>query len=179
MKIYIESNRKARLVNCRVRIVHDSCYRQPWADMDLIFNPRTEDVDSAPLYDATTHDEPLIERKCGALTFYTNKSRIKELCGDDPKFFTDDGIDKLCWGPEKNEIKMWVNGEVFGFVVEHWDEDNRSWKHVDSCFGYYGIDAVLDEVKDIECECICCDDDVKYNIPNGMLASYDPNYLGE
>lgn len=55
------------------------------------------------------------------------------------------------------EIEAWVNGEVYGYVVERKvsghkvydderdDENFEQWEHIDSCFGFYGYEYAKEE----------------------------------
>ena len=190
MEVYLVSQKKARLANVRVRIVRDSSAQAPWTNQDLVFNPRPGDVGEKPIYFPNFPvDGPAIKRELNHngyhYTFYTTVKRIKELCGDDPKFQTPEGIENLCWAPEKDEIQKYLRNECYGFIKEKWNDAERTWECVDkqSLWGMIGADELLDNVlydptglggKDDGSIVVCCDNELKYEF-RSWIKSMDPN----
>jgi hypothetical protein len=70
----------------------------------------------------------------------TTPDRIRELCGDDPKFHATE------WAQDalRGELDVWgqyVEGDVYGYVIE------RNGVEVDSLWGLYGIEDAIEEAK--------------------------------
>lgn len=47
-----------------------------------------------------------------------------------------------CLQSEVNEYNQYIQGDIYGFVIE-----NESGEHLDSCWGYYGIEYCLEEAR--------------------------------
>lgn len=60
---------------------------------------------------------------------------------------TDSGDPRLEWDVDVSDddpcVIAWQNGEVYGYVIE--DHEGNG---LDSCWGFYGWDAVIEEAKD-------------------------------
>ena len=176
MDIYLANGRKARLAGTRLRTVIEEGAAAPWHDSDLVFNPFASVAAYSPLYDP--EGKQIIAARTvsdgqDTLELYTTEERVKELCGDDPKYLTPDGIEKLCWAPEKKEILDWLHGKNFGYLVEKWDEKERRFLVIDSLWGMTGVACVLDNIKSDsdhhKPDVICVDDDASsfFNITRG------------
>jgi hypothetical protein len=83
---------------------------------------------------------------------YTTKARIIELCGEDPKYHTEEFI-KNAFEGEMKELTQWANGDVYGYILSEL-VSCQCCKHVDkthknSVWGYFGLDyareAILSE----------------------------------
>ena len=58
---------------------------------------------------------------------------------------------KLYLNEESKLAKHYLSGEVYGFIVQFYDEDSETWEDTnDSCWGFYGDDwkknGLLDNV---------------------------------
>lgn len=143
MEIYNVNSEKARLANVRVRIEKAYGHRPPWSDMDIIFNPYASSVNDEPLYDpegTLAVAEHLVTGCNGdSLMFYATEERIKELCGDDPKFLTPEGLAQI-WKEDGSLIKCWMDGHVYWIVLEKWDAGKREFVRIDDEYALYGRD---------------------------------------
>lgn len=74
---------------------------------------------------------------------YTTKERIKELCGEDPQYYTDEFL-KCAFVSEIVTFSQWANGEVFGYILsekaycEHCEHSHIN--ELNSVWGFYGDD---------------------------------------
>jgi len=71
----------------------------------------------------------------------TDRLRVNELCGTDPKYHTDEWIEKALEG----ELEAWgqyVEGDVWGWVVEGPDGQG------DSCWGFYGFEYACTQARE-------------------------------
>ena len=84
-----------------------------------------------------------------------------------------------CWTPEKLKYfadvekklyEAWLNGMVYGYIIEKWDEKRREWMQTSSLWGMYGAEELmlnLAEETDGVSIPICLDDeDMKYDFDN-------------
>lgn len=71
----------------------------------------------------------------------TNHKRVSELCGDDPTYHTVEWIEQAL-EEELGEWDKYVQGDVYGYVVEGPDGD-----HYDSCWGFYGFEYACQEAR--------------------------------
>ena len=166
-KIYLKDSDKVRLAARRARIVQEINPREPCDNEDLVFE-KAEDESSIPenalhkwKFDPNNWREPI--------WFFTTAERCKEMVSEDPSYWTLPKLIKF----EEIEKKLyydWWNGRVYGYVIEEWDEKNREWVQVSSCWGMYGVEDLmvnLAEETDGVSIPICLDDeDMKYDFDN-------------
>jgi hypothetical protein len=145
MEIIQTNSDKARLADVRIRIVRDDDPEEPCECMDLVFE-KTKDESLIPSdaihswkFDCNHEHEPI--------WFFTTKDRCEKMICSDPNYWTKEkliGFEK----DEKNLYQQWDDGNVFGYIIESWNAEQREWNHKDSCFGYYGLSELLSAIKD-------------------------------
>ena len=145
LRIYLKDSDKVRLADTRIRIVRESDPLEPCDNEDLVFE-KAEDESYIPKnalykwkFDCGNERKPI--------WFFTTAERCKEMVSEDPYYWT---LPKL---KEFAEIEHriyndWYNGYVYGFVVEKWDNADRRWETIRSCWGMYGAKALLDNLVD-------------------------------
>lgn len=69
---------------------------------------------------------------------YCTDERLTELCGEDPKFHTDEWIDKAI-DEDVRYYSLYLEGQVYGYVVDPDGPDEES------CWGYVGDESVREE----------------------------------
>lgn len=73
---------------------------------------------------------------------YTNHERVTQLCGDGAEYHTREWIEQALRG-ECETWNQYLEQDVYGYVIEQRGEQ------VDSCWGFYGMECVKEEVNDI------------------------------
>ena len=166
-KIYLKDSDKVRLADIRARIVRETNSREPCYNEDLVFE-KAEDESSIPenalhkwKFDPNNWREPI--------WFFTTAERCKEMVSEDPSYWTLPKLIKF----EEIEKKLyydWWNGRVYGYVIEEWNDKQRKWVQVSSCWGMYGVEDLmvnLAEETDGVSIPICIDDEImKYEFDN-------------
>lgn len=166
-KIYLKDSDKVRLADCRVRIVKENNPLEPCDNEDLVFE-KAEDESLIPAnalhkwkFDCNNEHEPI--------WFFTTAERCKKMVSEDPSYWT---LPKLIEF-EKTEKKLyqdWWDGNVYGYIVEKWDDKQRKWIQVSSLWGMYGAEELmmnLAEETDGVSIPICIDtEDMKYDFDN-------------
>ena len=165
IKIYSLSSKEARLADCRCRIVHEIDPREPCYNEDMVFK-KVEDEHLIPAnalhkwkFNCNFEHEPI--------WFYTTAERCKKMVSEDPSYWTKEKLLEF----ERIEKKLyqdWYDGCVYGYIFEKWDDANRQWQHINSCYGFYGIDTIIHGVKDATAGkdniIICAEDEVKVEV---------------
>ena len=180
-KIYLKDSDKVRLADCRARIVRETYPNEPCVNEDLVFE-KAEDESLIPTnalhkwkFDCNNEHEPI--------WFFTTAERCKKMVSEDPSCWT---LPKLIEF-EKVEKKLyqdWWDGNVYGYIIEKWDEKRREWAKVSSCYGMYGVEELmmnLAEDADGVSIPICIDDeDMKYDFDNTekKVNEFDGNTPG-
>ena len=174
IRIYLKDSDKARLADCRARIVRMTNPLEPCDNEDLVFE-KTEDKSLIPenalytwKFDCNNEHEPI--------WFFTTAERCKKMVCEDPSYWT---LPKL---KEFAEIEHrlyvdWYAGHVYGVIVEKWDEKQREWKTVNSYWGMYGekelydnlgneIDLHYDEAGEANIPVCVDEEEMKYEFDN-------------
>ena len=166
-KIYLKDSDKARLADCRARIVKETYPNEPCVNEDLVFE-KAEDESSIPAnalmkwkFDCNHEYEPI--------WFFTTAERCKKMVSEDPSYWTLSKLNEFKT-IEKKLYQNWWDGNVYGYIIEKWDEKHREWKQEKSRWGMYGADSLmtyLAEDTDGVSIPICLDDeDMKYEFGN-------------
>ena len=166
-KIYLKDSGKARLADCRARIVKETYPNEPCVNEDLVFE-KAEDESSIPAnalmewkFDCNHEYEPI--------WFFTTAERCKKMGSEDPADWTLSKLNEFKT-IEKKLYQNWWDGNVYGYIIEKWDEKHREWKQEKSLWGMYGADSLmtcLAEDTDGVSIPICLDDeDMKYEFEN-------------
>ena len=160
-KIYLKDSDKARLANKRIRIVRETSPREPCDNEDLVFEKAKSFNDIPDNKLKTWYFAPL------GVWFFTTAERCKRMVAEDPSYWTDDKLSTFV-KIEEQLYKDWNNGDVYGIIIEEWDANNRTWKHIRSYYGMYGatslIDNINDELKRDPNYVVCIDDEtMKYD----------------
>ena len=166
-KIYLKDSDKVRLADCRVRIVRETDPREPCDNEDLVFE-KAEDESLIPTnalhkwkFDCNNEHEPI--------WFFTTAERCKKMVSENPSYWT---LPKLIEF-EKVEKKLyqdWYDGNVYGYIIEKWDEKQRKWMQTSSLWGMYGTEELMmnlvEETDGVSIP-ICIDtEDMKYDFEN-------------
>lgn len=166
-KIYLKESDHVRLAECRARIVREESPREPCDNEDLVFE-KAEDESLIPAdallswkFDCNHDHEPV--------WFFTTAERCKEIVSKDPADWT---REKLEWFAklEKKLYQDWWDGNVYGYIIEKWDEKQCGWKQTSSLWGIYGAEELMEslvEETDGVAIPICLDsEDMKYDFDN-------------
>lgn len=74
---------------------------------------------------------------------YTTKERVQELCGDDPKYYTDEFLLSAFKG-ELEDFNIYIAGEIFGYKLFEVETckccGQEIREEINSCWGFYGTD---------------------------------------
>ena len=173
LKIYLKDSDKARLADVRVRIVKDINPCEPCDNEDLVFE-KAEDESLIPAdalykwkFDCNHEHEPI--------WFFTTAERCKQMVSPDKKDWTKKKLEEFA-RIEKKLYQDWWDGKVYGYVEEKWDNTDRRWKHISSCYGYYSTEAIVMAVKELigkDKVIVCLDtEELKYDFDN---AEKKPN----
>lgn len=166
-KIYLKDSDKVRLADCRARIVRETNPLEPCDSEDLVFE-KAEDESLIPAnalhkwkFDYNHEYEPV--------WFFTTAERCKKMVSENPSCWT---LPKLIEF-EKIEKKLyqdWYDGNVYGYIIEKWDEKRREWAKVSSCYGMYGAEELMmnlaDETDGVSIPICIDDEDMKYDFDN-------------
>ena len=143
LRIYLKESDRVRLADCRIRIVKESDPLEPCRNEDLVFE-KVEDEHLIPTnalmkwkFDCNYEREPM--------WFYTTAERCKQMVSNNPDDWT---MEKLQFfaGVEKRLYQNWWDGEVYGYIIEKWDEKQRKWVTTFSVWGMYGAKDLLDNL---------------------------------
>ena len=166
-KIYLKNSDKVRLADYRARIVKETNSREPCYNEDLVFE-KVEDESLIPA-NALHKWKFNPNNEYAPIWFFTTAERCKEMVSEDPSYWT---LPKLIEF-EKIEKKLyqdWWDGNVYGYVIEKWDNKRREWMQTSSLWGMYGAEELmlnLAEETDGVSIPICLDDeDMKYDFDN-------------
>ena len=158
IKFISADSREARLADRRVVLVRDYSCRKPNENCDLIFQPGHDDVFGFTVKSSYDYDnEPI--------TCCASKEKLKEEI-DACNFKTDEEVNKWLESIKKAEKEMWqhwIDGEVYGLIVEVWDEAERQFKCVDCLYELYGFDEVKESIDDLNTdgtEVFCVDEEL-------------------
>jgi len=162
INIYLEQSDKARLANRRIRLVRDEGRREPQYDMDLVFvhDFKTNEIPDDAIYSWTFYSP-----QNDPIHFYTTAERCKEMVSPDPSYWTKEKLAAIAKIEEKL-YTHWDRGEVYGYIVEEWDETQRKWKFIDRSWGMYGEKALFDNLPYKDGDIVCCAENLKYNFEN-------------
>ena len=167
-KIYLKDSSKARLADVRARIVREVSPLEPCDYEDLVFE-KAEDKSCIPenalmkwKFDCNGEHEPM--------WFFTTAERCKKMVSEDPSYWTEEKLKHFA-DAEKKLYQYWYDGEVYGFIIEKWDEAGRSWKKLHSLFGMYGAEDLLENLNEsgnVRDGCIVCidEEEMKYEFDN-------------
>ena len=165
IKFISADSREARLADRRVVLVKDNSCRPPDVSMDLIFHRGHGEVQGFKLK---------VVGNVSAV-FTADREKVDEeskACGhktEEEKRLWLERIKKA----EKELWQHWINGEVYGLVVQVWDEVERQFKCVDCLYELYGFDEVKESINDLNTdgtEVFCADEDC--GDPDDWKAEY-------
>lgn len=185
IRIYLKDSDKARLADCRVRIVRDSNHTEPCNNEDLVFE-KAEDEDHIPknaLYKWKFHPYG-----CEPIWFFTTAKRCKKMVSKDPSCWTLPKLKKFA-DIEHRLYEDWYNGRVYGYITEKWDEKQRWWTAVSSLYGLYGVKDLFDNLAAAKIDGVsipvCVDEEtMKYEFRNvewkvnGFVGNTPDGFVG-
>ncbi len=156
IKLVSEYSREARLANKRLLIVKDSVCRAPDVSMDLIFHRGHGEVWGFKLKETYGYESEV---------FTADRAKVEEeskACGHKTE------AEKRAWleGIKEAEKKLWqawMDGDMYGIVIQEWNADERNWNVVDSIFEIFGWNDVVECLKDMKLDDIdvfCIDKDL-------------------
>ena len=170
-RIYLKDSDRVRLADRRARIVREFNPSEPCEHEDLVFE-KAEDESLIPAnalmkwkFDCNHEHEPI--------WFFTTAERCKRMVSEDPSYWTQAKLEEFA-RIEKKLYQDWYDGNVYGYVIEEWDEKRREWKQEKSKWGMYGSgDLFLNLVADADGSRIpiCIDEEeMKYDFDNTEMA---------
>ena len=166
IKFVSEKSREARLANKRLLLMKDSTCCAPDINMELIFHRGHGEVWGFKLRETYGYEEEV---------FTADRKKVDEeskACGHKTE------EEKCAWleeirNAEKKLWQTWIDGEIYGIVIQEWNNDERSWKAVDANFELFGWNDVVECLKDLKLDDIdvfCVDEDV--GDPEKWTAEY-------
>lgn len=172
-RIYLKDSDKVRLADCRARIIRESNPRRPDEHEDLVFVsdkketfvPENVLMSYGVMFPDGTHE-----------TFFTTPKRCREMVSDDPSYWTKEKLEHFA-DIEKKLWKHYLANEVYGYIIEKWNEKQREWIAISSTWGMYGakdvydnlgndIDLFYDEVGGVSIPVCIDEEDMKYEFDN-------------
>lgn len=156
IKLVSEYSREARLANKRLLIVKDGVCRAPDVSMDLIFHRGHGEVWGFKLKESYGYESEV---------FTADRAKVDEeskACGHKTE------AEKRAWleGIKEAEKKLWqawMDGDMYGIVVQEWNASERNWNVVDATFEIFGWSDVVECLKDMKLDDIdvfCIDKDL-------------------
>lgn len=164
-RIYLKDSDKVRLADIRARIVREINPREPCDNEDLVFVKAysQDDIPEDAIYIWNMWNGN------DRVYFYTTAERCKEMICIAPSCWTPEKLKHFA-DVEKKLYEDWLNGMVYGYVIEKWDEKRREWHVDESLWGMYGTNELLEnlsEKTDGVSIPICLDDEeMKYEFDN-------------
>ena len=166
IKFVSENSREAHLANKRLLIMKDCSCRAPDVNMDLIFHRGHGEVWGFKLRETYGYEEEV---------FTADRAKVDEeskACGHKTE------AEKREWleGIKKAEAYLWqawMDGDVYGILVQEWDAHERKWNAVDATFEMFGWNDVVECLKDMNLDDIdvfCIDEDL--GDPESWKAEY-------
>lgn len=154
IKLISENTREAHLADKRLLITKD-CGRAPDIYADLIFHRGHGEVWGFKLRETYgyetevfTADRDKVEAESKACGHKTEAEKREWL----------DGIKKA----EARLWQAWMDGDMYGVIIQEWDAAERKWKCIDCRYDLYGWEDVLEALKDMDLtgvEAFCVDED--------------------
>ena len=155
IKFISEHNRAARLANVRLVLVKDCSGRAPDENTDLIFHRGHGEVWGFKLRETYGYETEV---------FTADRKKVEEeskACGHKTE------AEKRAWlegikDAEKKMWQAWMDGEIYGIVVQKWDEAERRFYCIDCMYELYGWNDVVECLKDMDktgIEVFCVDDE--------------------
>ena len=142
VKFISKKTKEARLANRRVLLIRDLSCLAPDKFMDTIFHPGHGEIFG---FKVVSFDRKYSE------VFTCDKSALqKEI--DAMKFKSEEDKEKWLKDIKESEMKMWqayYDGEVYGILIQEWNDEDREFKTCDSLWGMYGFDDVKANIKDV------------------------------
>ena len=166
-KIFLKESDVARLADVRCMIVKESDPLEPCDNEDLVFR-KVEDEHLIPAnalykwkFDCNFEHEPI--------WFYTTAERCKQMVSDDPSYWTKEKLEEFA-RIEKQLYQNWWDGNVYGYIIEKWDDTQRKWVQTSSCWGMYGAKELMEnlpgEIDGTNIPICIESEDMKYDFDN-------------
>ena len=158
IKLISKNERAAKLANRRCTIMRDNACREPDVNMDLIFHRGPGEVFGFKLKETYGTESEV---------FCADRAKIEEMskaCGHKTKADTEawlDGIknaESLLW-------QAWMDGDIYGIVIQEWNAAERDWTTIDCNFELFGWENVIMTLHDMNLdgvEVFCVDENVGY-----------------
>ena len=160
-RIYLKDSDKVRLADYRARIVRESNPREPCDNEDLVFEKADGKVPHDAIY--SWYFAPM------DVVFYTTAKRCKKMVSEDPSYWTLPKLSEFA-KIEERLYRDWLNGHVYGYIVEKWDAKRREWITTSSSWGMYGSKDLLEnlaaETDGVNIPVCVDEEDMKYEFDN-------------
>jgi hypothetical protein len=157
IKFISENTKEARLANRRVLLIRDDSCQAPDKYMDTIYHPGHGEIFGFQVVsfdrqysEVFTCDKAALQKEIDAMNFKSEADKNKWL-----KDIKD------------SEAKMWqayYDGEVYGILIQEWNDKERQFKMVDVLWGLYGFDDVkaniIDIVGNYDIDCFAVENDL-------------------
>ena len=157
VKFISEKTKEARLANRRVLLIRDVSCQAPDEFMDTIFHPGHGEVFGFKVVSFDRHFSEVFTCDRSALQ--------KEI--DAMNFKSEEDKEKWLKDIKESEMKMWqayYDGEVYGILIQEWNDEERQFKIVESLWGMYGFDAMkanfMDIVGNYDIDCFVVENDL-------------------
>ena len=142
VKFISKKTKKARLANRRVLLIRDESCQAPDEFMDTIFHPGHGEVFG---FKVVSFDRQFSE------VFTCDKATLqKEI--DAMNFKSEEDKEKWLKGIKESEKKMWqayYDGDVYGILIQEWNDEDREFNTIDTLWGMYGFDDVKANIIDV------------------------------
>lgn len=147
IKFVPENSREARLADKRLLVMRDCLCKAPDDCMDLVFHNGNGDVFGFKLRENYGYETEV---------FTADRAKVEEkskACGHKTE------AEKLAWLEETKEAEKklwqaWMDGEVYGVIVQEWNDSERYWNIVDEHFDLFGWSKLVECLKDMKLDCI-------------------------
>lgn len=149
VKLLNANDTVARLADQRLIVVRDPSPRRPDEDQDLVFDQVVFDGEG-PRGEIRGFT---VKEYCGDgyVTLSARKEKVEEevaACKKSVENFNEKQWLKKIRAAEKKLWQCWMDGEVYGVVVQCWSPSERQWKCLECCYQLYGWEDVKNIAKE-------------------------------
>lgn len=131
-----DTDREARMANRRCVILKDPNPCVPDEHEDLIFHRGHGEIFGFKVTESYGYESEI---------FTATREKIAHEAPADGRIVSEwlnqiRDVEKLMW-------QKWVDGEIYGIVVQEWNDAERNWKCVECCYQLYGWDDVKEQLR--------------------------------
>jgi len=149
VKLLNANDTAARLADVRLIVVRDPSPRRPDEDQDLVFDQVDFDG-TGPRGEISGFTVKDYDGD-GSVTLTARKEKVDEevaACKKSIENFNEKQWLKKISAAEKKVWQCWMNGDMYGVVVQCWSPAERQWKCLECCYQLYGWDDVKNMAKE-------------------------------